>query len=159
VIAVGVVLSAAGGPGTAPVQRAGVARAALWSVPAALLFGVNLYALARASQASVVWALWPARIFGTIGVALPLAARGRLVLPGRAWRYAVVSGIAEVTGIFSYALGSRHGTAVPAVVGSQFASLAALGGYIALRERISARQIAGLVTIAVGVAVLAALQA
>jgi drug/metabolite transporter (DMT)-like permease len=179
VILAGVVLSstsedgagAPGGDGIAvapdPVpSRAGVGahqnatRAAVLSIAAAILFGLNLYALARAgNQASVVWELWPARIVGTIAVALPLAARGGLKPPGRAWPYVVGSGIAEVTGILAYAAGARHGVAIPAVVGSQFAGLAALGGYLLLGERIGRRRVAGLVTIAVGVAALAALQA
>jgi drug/metabolite transporter (DMT)-like permease len=137
-----------------------VARVAALSIGAAILFGLNLYALARAGdQTSVVWGLWPARLVGTFAVALPLAARRQLPLPGRAWPYVVGSGLAEVTGILAYAAGARHGVAVPAVVGSQFAGLAALGGYLLLGERISRRQVAGLVTIAFGVAALAALQA
>jgi drug/metabolite transporter (DMT)-like permease len=160
VILIGVVLSSAGGGDADAPGPQHVARAALLSVAAAILFGINLYALARAGgQASVVWTLWPARVIGTVAVALPLAARGRLTLPGRAWPYAVGAGIAEVTGILAYALGARHGVAVPAVVGSQFAGLAALGGYLLLGERIDRRQLAGLIVIAVGVATLAALQA
>ena len=59
-----------------------------------------------------------------------------------------------MTGILAYAVGARHGIAVPAVVGSQFAGLAALGGY-----GCSASGSAGHRWSAAGVAVLAALQA
>lgn len=157
VIVVGVLLSSAGeGSPEAP----HMVRAAMLSIAAAILFGINLYALARAgNQASVVWILWPARVVGTVAVAVPLAARLQLRLPGRAWPYVVGSGIAEITGILAYAAGARHGVAVPAVVGSQFAGLAALGGYLLLDERITRRQLIGLVLITAGVGLLAALQA
>jgi drug/metabolite transporter (DMT)-like permease len=157
VIVVGVVLSSAGEGGP---ESPHIIRAAMLSIAAAILFGINLYALARAgSQASVVWTLWPARVVGTVAVAVPLAARLQLRLPGRAWPYVVGSGIAEITGILAYAAGARHGVAVPAVVGSQFAGLAALGGYLLLHERITRRQLIGLVLITAGVGLLAALQA
>ena len=126
----------------------------------AILFGINLYALARAgNQASVVWTIWPARLVGTFAVAIPLALRSKLTLPRRVWPFVLGSGVAEVTGILSYAIGSHHGVAVPAVVASQFAGLAALGGFLLFGERITRRQVVGLVVIAAGVAALAALQA
>lgn len=158
-IAFGVMLSSAG-DGTNRAGAPHVTRAAFLSLGAAILFALNLFALARAgNQAPVVWTLWPARIVGTLAVAMPLAVRGRLVLPGRVWPYALGSGLAEVAGILAYAAGSRHGVAVPAVVGSQFGGLATLGGYVLLGERITRRQVAGLIVIATGVAVLAALKA
>lgn len=136
-----------------------VARAAALSVAAAVMFGLNLFAVARAGdQAPLVWTLWPARVVGTIAVAIPLAAAGRLTPPRRLWPYVVASGLAEVTGILAYAAGAAHGIAIPAVVGSQFAGLAALGGFALFGERLSRRQVAGLVTIAIGVMVLAVLQ-
>jgi drug/metabolite transporter (DMT)-like permease len=157
-LAVGVFLSAAGGARVAAPQ-AGRYRAAALAFGAAGLFAVNLYALGRVGgHTSVVWALWPARVVGTVTVALPLAAQGKLRLPGPALAYAAASGVAEVLGILAYATGARHGVAVPAVVGSQFAGLAAVGGYFLLSERLARRQVVGLVIIAVGVAVLAALQ-
>jgi drug/metabolite transporter (DMT)-like permease len=135
-------------------------RAAFLSMGTAILFGINLYALARAgNEASVVWTVWPARIVGTFAVALPLALSGNLPLPRRVWPFVLGAGVAEVTGILSYSVGSHHGVAVPAVVGSQFAGLAALGGFLLFHERITRRQITGLVVIAAGVAALAALQA
>ena len=147
VILVGVLLSSSGGTNVGPPYNepsaldgagspAAVSAVGL-SIGAALLFGVNLYALSRAAdQASVVWTLWPARAIGTLAVALPMAARRAVPLPGRLWPYVVGSGIAEVTGILAYSVGARHGVAVPAVVGSQFAGLAALGGYLLFGERI-----------------------
>ena len=159
-LSLGVFLAASGQSRAAgPSQHRDRYRAGLLALGAAALFAVNLYALGRAgSHTSVVWALWPARLVGSVMVALPLAARGRLRLPGRPLAYAAASGVAEVLGILAYATGARHGVAVPAVVGSQFAGLAALGGFLLLGERLARRQIAGLAIIAVGVAALAVLQ-
>jgi drug/metabolite transporter (DMT)-like permease len=163
VIAVGVVLSAIADD-SALLDGAAKAthptRAAFLAMGSATLFGINLYALARAgNQASVVWTIWPARLVGTFAVALPLALCSKLTLPRRVWPFVLGSGVAEVTGILSYAVGSHHGVAVPAVVASQFAGLAALGGFLLFGERITRRQVAGLVVIAAGVAALAVLQA
>jgi drug/metabolite transporter (DMT)-like permease len=163
VIAVGVMLSAmadSSAEGHSAAQPTHPIRAAFLSMGAATLFGLNLFALARAgNQAPVVWTIWPARIMGTFTVALPLALRGDLKLPRGIWPFVVGAGLAEVTGILSYAVGSHHGVAVPAVVGSQFAGLAALGGFLLFGERLTRRQVAGLAVIAGGVAALAVLQA
>lgn len=163
VIAIGVMLSAMA-DGSAEDHSAAEPthprRAAFLSIGAAILFGLNLFALARAgNQASVVWTIWPARIVGTFTVALPLALRGSLTLPRSVWPFVMGAGLAEVTGILSYAVGSHHGVAVPAVVGSQFAGLAAFGGFLLFGERLTRRQITGLAVIAGGVAALAAVQA
>ena len=54
-------------------------------MPVALLFGVTLYTTGRAGQqVSVLWALVPARLFGSALVTAPLAARRRLRLTRRA---------------------------------------------------------------------------
>jgi drug/metabolite transporter (DMT)-like permease len=71
----------------------------------------------------------------------------------------ITAGLCEVGGFASYAVGARHGIAISAVLASQFAALAALAAYLLFRERITRLQLAGVVTIALGVAVLTALQA
>ena len=71
----------------------------------------------------------------------------------------VASGLCELGGFALFALGSRHGIAVSAVLASQFAALAALAAYLLFHERLARLQLAGIGVIAVGVAILTALQA
>ena len=71
----------------------------------------------------------------------------------------MASGIAEVVGFASFAVGARHGVAVAAVLASQFAAIAAVAAYVLFQERLGRIQIVGVTTIVVGVAVLTWLQA
>ena len=155
-IALGVVLAsvAPGGGSGDPL------RTSLLAAGAALSFGGSLYATARVSEAlPLVWALIPARLVGVAAVALPLAASGRLRISRAALPFVAASGLCEVAGFASYAVGSRHGIAVSAVLASQFAALAVLFAYVVFRERLTRLQLAGVAAIAVGVAVLSAVQA
>jgi drug/metabolite transporter (DMT)-like permease len=156
-IVLGVVLAStapgSGGSGD-PQRTAAIAGAA------ALSFGVGLYATARVSEVlPLIWALIPARLVGVVAVAVPLAAVGRLRLTRAALPFVVASGLFEVLGFASYAAGSRHGIAVSAVLASQFAALAVLFAYLFFHERLTRLQLAGVAVIAVGVAVLSAVQA
>jgi drug/metabolite transporter (DMT)-like permease len=98
-------------------------------------------------------------VVGAVLITLPLAATRRLRLTRSAAPFVVATGLAEVAGFACYAVGARHGIAIAAVLASQFAALSAIGAYIFFRERLSRVQIAGIVVIAVGVAVLSALRA
>jgi drug/metabolite transporter (DMT)-like permease len=156
VIAVGVVLAGIG-PGGGSGEPL---RATLFAGCAALCFGVSLYATARAGDVlPLSWAVFPARLLGVVAVTIPLAATGRLRLTRKAVPLVVTSGLCEVLGFASYALGARHGIAVAAVLASQFAALAAIAAYFLFHERLTRLQLTGIVTIAVGVAVLTAIQA
>jgi drug/metabolite transporter (DMT)-like permease len=127
---------------------------------AAVCFGIGLYATARVSdELPLVWALVPARVLGVAAVALPLVAARRLVLTRAALPLVVVSGLCEVGGFASFALGSRHGIAVAAVLASQFAAVAAVAAYVLFHERLTRVQLAGVLAILAGVAALTALQA
>jgi drug/metabolite transporter (DMT)-like permease len=154
--AVGVVLaSSASSPETGQPLRA-----TLLACCAAGLFGVSLFATARVSQAlPLVWALLPARLVGVVAITAPSFAAGRLHLTRAAVPFVVVSGLCEVGGFACYALGARHGIAVAAVLASQFAAVAAVAAFFFFRERLRPLQVGGVVTIAVCVAVLSALQA
>ena len=68
------------------------------------------------------------------------------------------SGVLEVLGLVAYNIGAREGIAVAAVLSSQFAAMAAVAAYFLFRERLARIQIAGVVVIALGVAVLTGLQ-
>jgi drug/metabolite transporter (DMT)-like permease len=132
-------------------------RATLFAAVAALCFGVSLYGTGRASATlPLIWAVFPARLLGVLGVALPLALTRRLRLTRRALPLVVTAGLCEVFGFASYALGSRHGIAVAAVLASRFAAVAA---YFLFRERLTRIQLTGIVAIALGVAILTAIQA
>src|SRR5262249_37176097 len=126
----------------------------------ALCFGVGLYATARiGTELPLVWAILPARLAGAFFVALPLALTARLRLTRRALPLVVASGLLEVIGFASYALGARHGIAIAAVLASQFAAVAALGGYVLFGERLTRTQLVGVILILAGVATLTALTA
>ena len=132
----------------------------LLAIAAALAFGISLYATARVGASlSIAWAVLPARAIGVAAVTLPLAASRRLVLPRGALPFVLLSGVCEVAGFGSFAIGSRHGIAVSAVLASQFAALAAVAAYFLFGERLARVQIAGVVAIVAGVGVLSALQA
>lgn len=158
-IALGIVLAAA----TRDAQAVGTAATdwlvALLAVAAAASFGVSLYATARVSaELPIVWALLPARVVGLLVVALPLALTARLTLTRRALPLVVASGLAEVVGFALFALGSRHGIAISAVLASQFGAIAGIGAFFLFRERLARLQLVGVVMIVAGVSVLSVLQ-
>jgi drug/metabolite transporter (DMT)-like permease len=135
------------------------ARPALLAFAAAAAFGSSLYATGHVgTRLPVFWAVLPPRVVGVAAVALPLVARGRLVLTRSALPLVVVGGLAEVAGFVSFTLGSRHGLAVSAVLASQFAAISALFAFLVFRERLLRVQVAGVATIVAGVAVLTVLQ-
>jgi drug/metabolite transporter (DMT)-like permease len=127
------------------------------AVSTALLFGVCLYTTGRAGQqVPVLWTLLPARLFGSVLVAAPLAARRRLRLTRRALPLVAAAGAAEVLGVLSYAIGARHDLPVAAVLSAQFAALTAVAAYFIHGQRLSRTQVAGLAAVVAGVTLLAA---
>ena len=134
--------------------------ATILSVLAAMTFGFTLYATAQASDdLPVPWVLLPARLLGTLLIAVPLALTARLRMTREAAPLVVASGVCEVLGLTSFAIGSRDGVAVTAVIGSQFAALSAVAAYLLFRERLALAQLIGVVATIAGVACLSALQA
>ena len=156
VIAAGVALASIGPGGGSGDQL----RATLLAASAALCFGASLFATGRVSEAlPVVWAVIPARALGVVAVALPLAATKHLRLTRASLPLVVAAGLCEVAGFTAYAIGARHGIAISAVLASQFAALAVIAAHVLFHERITRLQLAGVATIAFGVAALTALQA
>ena len=156
-IAVGVCLAALAGDGD---QRAESREAlsALFAVGAALSFGISVYATGRVSQElPIPWAVLPARAVGVAAVAIPLAVTARLRITRRAAPLVAAAGVCEVLGFASFAIGARHGIAVTAVLGAQFAALSALTARVLFHERLTRLQLVGVVVIVAGVAILAAL--
>jgi drug/metabolite transporter (DMT)-like permease len=155
-VVVGVVLAASSPTGGERTSGAAVALAVI----AALSFGVSIYATGRIGQElSIAWALLPARAVGVLAISIPLAVTQRLRLTRAAAPFVVATGLAEVAGFASYAVGARHGIAIAAVLASQFAALSAVGAYLFYGERLGRVQIAGIAVIACGVAALAGLRA
>jgi drug/metabolite transporter (DMT)-like permease len=160
VIALGIVLAAAARAPNADTLRADSKFVPLYAVCAAFCFGVSIYATGRASDSLPVgWAIAPPRVAGVLFVAVPLLVSSRLRLTRSALPLVAVAGVAEVLGFASYALGSRHGIAVSAVLASQFAAIAAIAAYFLFHERLTRVQLAGVVLIVAGVAALILLQA
>jgi drug/metabolite transporter (DMT)-like permease len=158
-VAVGIVLAA-----RPPAEREEAGRddprAAWFALGAALAFGAGLYATGRASlDLPIAWAVLPPRLLGVVLVTIPLALAGKLRLTRAAVPYVVGSGIAEVVGFASYAIGARHDIAIAAVLASQFAALAAIGAAVLFKERLTRTGVAGVIVIAIGVAVVSALNA
>ena len=160
VIAVGIVLSGVSRDSLSSGYRSSDLQAALFGAAAALSFGASLYATGRvATELPVAWAILPPRVVGVVAIALPLALAARLTLTRQALPFLLVAGVAEVAGFAFFALGSREGIAVSAVLASQFGVIAAIMAVFLFRERLTRLQVVGIAAIAVGVAVVSALQA
>jgi drug/metabolite transporter (DMT)-like permease len=160
VIAVGVVTvaltaSASVEPGVAADEK----RAALCGALAACAFGISIYGTGQVGLVMPpLMAVLPVRIAGVVLVLVPLALTGRLRLTRPAVPMVVIIGAAEVFGNASYVVGARDSIAVSAVLGSQFAAVAAVAAFFLFRERLSMGQRSGIVAIAVGVALLTAVR-
>jgi drug/metabolite transporter (DMT)-like permease len=132
-------------------------RAAILSVCAAVIFGVGLVATGKAAGlVPVAWVAVAARLVGVIAVTLPLMARRRFTVTRAALPLVVIAGTGEVFGSMLSAWGSRDSIAITAVLGSQFAAIAAVAAFILFGERLSRIQVIGVVLIVGGVTLLAA---
>jgi drug/metabolite transporter (DMT)-like permease len=159
-IVLGICLSAQPSAESVGAARRTHLKAVVLAALAACVFGLSLYSTGRAGNAlPTAWVVLSARMIGTVALALPLAATGRLRLSRRAVPLVVVAGLCEVLGFFSYTAGARHGIAIAAVLSSQFAALAALVGFLLFGERLSRVQVMGVGTVIAGVAVLSVLRA
>ena len=135
-------------------------RAAMYGAIAAVIFGVNIYSTAQLGhRLPTIMAVMPVRIVGVAAVFIPMAMTGRLRMVRRAVPMVVLIGALEVFGNASYVIGSRESIAIAAVLASQFAAVAAVAAFFLFHERLSLGQRSGIVAIALGVAVLSAVQA
>ena len=161
VIAIGVVLAASAGgeeDGVA-ISRDRAIRTALLATGSALCFGVSLFASGKAAGVLPIgWAVLPARIVGVALVAAPLLALGRFRLTRAALPYVVATGIAEMVGFWSFAIGAREEIAVASVLSSMFAPISAIAAFVVFRERLNRRQIVGIALVVAGVVGLGVLQ-
>ena len=135
-------------------------RTAALAVVAALVFGVGIVAAGRSALlVPVSWVALSARLIGIVGVVIPLLIQGRLRVSRAALPLVVIAGVGEVVGSMLSAWGSRESIAITAVMGSQFAALAAVAAFLLFGERLARIQLVGVVLIVAGVTVLAAVSA
>jgi drug/metabolite transporter (DMT)-like permease len=159
VIGIGVCLATVSGDRAAS-DAGRIGEAVLAALLAACMFGISLYALARASSLMpATWTVLSVAVVGAASLAPPLAVRGRMHLPRRALPWVITPGVFEVLGSYSYIAGARQEIAVAAVLSSQFAALAALAGWIFYRERLRRLQLVGVCAVIIGVAAVSGLQA
>jgi len=135
-------------------------RPSLYAMAAACCFGVGLVGSSKAgAELGALWTILVARAIGISAVAAPLVVTRSLPRPGRVWWMVTFSAIAELVGFAAFIGGSRHGVAIPAVLASQFAAVAAATTYVVFGERLGVRQRAGAAVIFAGVAMLSLLRA
>jgi drug/metabolite transporter (DMT)-like permease len=147
-------------PGGSSQSRHDEMQAVACGIGAALFFGLAVYSTGQAGLVvAPMVAVLPARIAGVVGVFVPLALLGRLRLSRRALPMVIVIGLGEVFGNAAYVVGARESLAISAVLASQYGAVAAVAAFFAFRERLSRLQIAGITTIAIGVAVLSVVRA
>ena len=72
----------------------------------------------------IAWIIFPSRTLAVLVVTVPLALAGRLRMTREAAPLVLASGLLEVAGLVAFTIGARHGIAVAAVLGSQFAAIA-----------------------------------
>ena len=134
--------------------------AVVFAIGAAAFFGLGLFAMGRLSEdLPIAWIVFPSRTLAVLLVTVPLALTHRMPMTRSAAPLVAASGLLEVGGVVAFTLGAREGIAVAAVLGSQFAAIAAVLAFFLFGERLSSVQIVGVSIIAVGVAVLTGLQA
>jgi drug/metabolite transporter (DMT)-like permease len=132
-------------------------RTVLFSVAGAIIFGVGLVAAGKAaSLIPPIWVATSSRVVGLVVVALPLVLQRRLVLTRTVLPLVAIAGIGEIIGSTASAWGSTYSIPITAVLGSQFAAIAAVVAFILFGERLSRTQIIGVVLIVAGVSALAA---
>jgi transporter family protein len=133
-------------------------QAALLATLAASLFGLSLFASARAiEQVPELWLPAGSRTFGTVLIAIPLMLLGYLPRPGRFMRLVFYSALAQSSGYFAFLVAAdSSGVSVPAVLASQASVVGMVISFLVLGERLSRRQLAGIAALLTGVALVAA---
>lgn len=153
-------------PAVAPAGRPAVEppvdarRTAALAIVAAVVFGIGIVAAGRSALlVPVSWVALSARLIGIVGVVIPLLLQGRLRVTRAALPLVVIAGTGEVVGSMLSAYGSRESIAISAVMGSQFAAIAAVAAFLLFGERLARVQLVGVVLIVIGVTILAGVSA
>lgn len=164
-IAVGVVLAAAertwgddADPAKADAKH--TRKAALYALAAAFTFSIGLVLGGRLGAEGMppAWVMFASRTVGLTIIVLPLLLAHRFRLTRRALPLVALAGVLEVFGGAIYIVAASEGVAVAAVLSSQFAAIAAVGGFLLFGERLQRHQVLGVAVIAIGITVLSALQ-
>lgn len=146
-------------PAARPLHRredpAATRRSVVLAISAAAAFSIGLVSSARLGDTPISWIVFSSRAVGVLLIAVPLVARGRLRLSRRALPLVVTSGVLEAVGTTAYVTGAHSSPAMAAVLGSQFAAIAAVAAFILFKERLARIQVVGVSVIVVGVAALA----
>jgi drug/metabolite transporter (DMT)-like permease len=152
-----VLIGSGGGPVAPPHERRGI----LLALGGACFTGLSLFSASRGgSGIGADWVVACVRMSSVALVLVPLAATRRLKSPRGVIRPMLIAGVGEVAAFGAYIeAADRIGVAVPAVIASQFALIAATVGWLVLGERLGARQLSGAGAIIAGVTALAILQA
>ena len=140
-------------------DAAATRRSVLLAIAAAVAFAVGLITSARLGSTPLPWILLVSRFVGMLLIAVPLVVRGRLRLSRQALPLVLLSGVLEVVGNGAYVIGAHASPATAAVLGSQFAAIAAVSAYFLFKERLARIQVVGVTVVVVGVAVLALVRA
>lgn len=150
-------------PAVAPLHAredaAATRRSVLLAVTAAVAFAIGLITSARLGTTPLAWILLVSRFVGMLMIAVPLVARGRLRLSRQALPLVVLSGVLEVVGSAAYVIGAHASAATAAVLGSQFAAIAAVSAYFLFKERLARVQVVGVSLVVIGVTALAIIRA
>jgi drug/metabolite transporter (DMT)-like permease len=119
-----------------------------------------LFASPRGARAlGTLWMLASLRVGGVLGVTAPLALARRLRAPRGVVPFVVFSGVADAAAFGSYIYAAKtSGVVIPAVLSSQYAAVSAIIAAVALGERLTRVQLAGVVAILAAVAVVTAVQ-
>jgi drug/metabolite transporter (DMT)-like permease len=146
-------------PTATPATEGDVGRSAIYAIAAALIFGVGLFASGRAAAfVPAIWVAFAARIVGVALITIPIAVTGQLRLTRAALPLLLVAGAGEILGSTASAWGAKESIPIVAVMGSQFAAIAAVAAFFLFGERLARPQVLGVVLIIVGVTALAAIQ-
>jgi drug/metabolite transporter (DMT)-like permease len=141
-----------------PVHVEDTRKAILFAVAAAIIFGVGLVATGKAAvDVAPIWVAISVRLVGLVIVVLPLVAQRRMVLTRAALPLVLIAGTGEIIGSTLSAWGSSVNIAITAVLGSQFAAIAAVLAFLLFGERLSRTQVLGVILIVAGVSALGAI--
>ena len=138
-------------------SRENTPKAVALAVAAALIFGVGIVATGTAAATvPPIWVAIAVRFVGLVVVVLPLVMQRRLTLTRAALPLVLIAGVGEILGSTLAAWGAAANIAIAAVLGSQFAAIAAVVAYLLFGERLSRTQVLGVILIVAGVSALAA---
>lgn len=133
-------------------------RELLFALGAAASFGFSFVAGGQASDLGVAWTLVTSRTAAVLLVLPVLVAPGALRLGRRLVPFVLATALLDLAGYAAFLRGARDGVAIAAVVTSQYAVVAVIGGLLVYRERLTRLQTMGVLVTLAGVAVLATVQ-